>query len=378
MSAILRIIKKLTQRNIFIALIFIYLFAFPSVLFAQNSNKPQEKQEQLEGVITAIKEEKSYEAAGKKQLYQKLELLVTDGAKKGKKIIIDSGNMPVINVLKYQIGDKVLVTGSKTFEGKDFYYITDYIRRDSLYLLFALFVAVTLLIGTKRGAASLIGMVFSFILIFAFILPQISAGHDPITIAIIASIAIIPVTFYLSHGLNKKTTAAIAGTFIALLITGVLANFFVDAARLTGFASEEAGFLESAKHGLINIKGLLLAGIIVSVLGILDDITVSQAAVVYQLKAASPKLSFAELYSRAMDIGKDHIASVVNTLVLVYTGAALPLLLLFIDNPTPFGQVINHEIIAVEIVRTLVASIGLIVAVPITTFLTAYVVQKNI
>ena len=214
-------------------------------------------------------------------------------------------------------------------------------------------------------------------MIFAFILPQISAGHDPIFIAILASLFIIPVTFYLSHGLSRKTTTAVAGTFIALIITGILATIFVNVTRLTGFSSEEAGFLQAEKGGLVNIKGLLLAGIIVSVLGILDDITVSQASVVHQLKKLSPNLTLMQLYSKAMEVGRDHIASVVNTLVLVYAGAAMPLFLLFIDSSRPFGQVINHELIAEEIIRTLVASIGLILAVPITTFLTAYFIKKD-
>ena len=166
------------------------------------------------------------------------------------------------------------------------------------------------------------------------------------------------------------------GTLIALIITGILSSVFVEAARLTGFASEEAGFLRVARQ-MINIKGLLLAGIIIGVLGILDDITISQSAIVFQLKEANKKLKFNELYKRAMNVGQDHISSMVNTLVLVYAGASLPLLLLFIDNPQPFFEVINYEIIADEIVRTLVGSIGLILAVPITTLIAALVSNKK-
>jgi len=187
---------------------------------------------------------------------------------------------------------------------------------------------------------------------------------------------IIPITFYLSHGFNKKTTVAVGGTVIALIITGILAGIFVEAAKLTGFASEEAGFLQVAKQGLVNIKGLLLAGIIIGVLGVLDDVTVSQSAIVFQLKQANAKIKAGELYKRAMDVGKDHISSMVNTLVLVYTGAALPLLLLFIDNPHPFSEVVNYEIIADEIVRTLVGSIGLVLAVPITTLIASLTAEK--
>lgn len=277
--------------------------------------------------------------------------------------------MPIISTLEYKIGDKVSVSISKDPQGKDAYFVTDYVRRDALYWLFAVFAALVLIIGGLRGVFSLIGMGISFLIIFLFVLPQILAGRDPITIAIISSMAIIPITFYLSHGFNKKTSIAVIGTIIALVITGVLANFFVTFAHLTGFASEDATFLEAARQGTIQMKGLLLAGIIIGALGVLDDITVSQSAIVFQLKKTSPHLKIKDLYSKAMDIGRDHIASMVNTLILVYTGAALPLLLLFINSPRPFGEIINFELIAEEIVRTLVVSIGLILAVPIVTLI---------
>lgn len=353
---------------------FVFLFVFNSSSSAQMTPPKEEK---LEAVITQVIEEREVETNGKKQLYQKLELLVTKGSLKGKNIIVENGNIPATNIRQFEMGDTIMVTASKDFENKDFYFINDYVRRGPLYWLFGLFVGLTILIGRKRGLASIIGMAFSFFVIFSFLLPQISSGQDPIFIAIASSFFIIPVTFYLSHGFNKKTTSAIIGTVIALIITGILANIFVDAAKLSGFASEEASFIDAFSPGVINIRGLLLAGIIIGVLGILDDITISQAAIVSQLKKTGKDLSSSQLFSKAMDVGRDHIASVVNTLVLVYTGAALPLLLLFINNPAPFSEVINYEMLAEEIVRTLVASIGLILAVPITTFLAAYLVRKN-
>jgi uncharacterized membrane protein len=224
---------------------------------------------------------------------------------------------------------------------------------------------------------SLLGMALSFFIIFFYILPQISSGANPVEIAILGSLVIIPVSFFLSHGINKKTFVAIGGTLIALVITGILANIFVDSAHLTGFASEEAGFLQVAKQGVINMRGLLLAGIIIGVLGVLDDITISQSSIVFQLKEANNKLDANELYTRAMKVGQDHISSMVNTLILVYTGAALPLLLLFINNPHPFSEIIIYEIIADEIVRTFVGSIGLVLSVPITTFIATLVASKK-
>ena len=281
------------------------------------------------------------------------------------------------NVQKYQLNDRVVIGYSKGPNNNNFFYITDYIRRRPLFLLFVIFVAVTILIGKWRGVSSLLGMGISFFIIIAFILPKILAGYDPLQIAITGSLFIIPVTFYLSHGFNRKTTIAIIGTFITLIIVGLMAKYFVGITKLTGFASEEAGYLQTVAHKTINIKGLLLAGIIIGALGILDDITVSQAAIVYQLKKANFKLKQKELYKKAMDVGQDHISSMVNTLVLAYTGAALPLLLLFINNPHPFLEVINYEIIATEIVRTMVGSIGLILAVPITTLIASFDAEKT-
>ena len=345
----------------------------------QPSSTAESKEEVLEGKVVQILEEKQIIPVGttEPQLYQKLEILVTYGSLKDKKIVVENGNLPTSNLQKYKIADYLVINYSQDFEGNDNFYITDYVRRDTLFWLFVVFVVIAVAIGRWQGMTSLVGMAISFLVIFKFILPKISSGSPPVQIAILGSLVIIPATFLLSHGINKKTGIAIVGTLISLIITGLLANTFVMASKLTGFASEEAGFLQAYKPGLINIQGLLLAGIIIGVLGILDDITISQSAIVQQLKAANPRLKFQELYTKAMSVGKDHIASMVNTLILVYTGAALPLLLLFINNPHPFSEVVNYEIIAEEIVRTLVGSVGLMLAVPITTIIASFIADKK-
>jgi len=383
--------KYLIAILLFCLSVFSSLFFSPTVL-AQNEVEQGEielnqqlptadyQEETLEGRVTQILEEKQVIPIGTEepQLYQKLEILITKGSLKDEKITIENGNLPMSNLQKYKVGDELVINYGKDFEGNDTFYITDYVRRSALLWLFVIFVIIAVAIGRWQGMTSLFGMGISFLVIFKFILPKISAGSDPVQVAILGSLVIIPATFLLSHGVNKKTGIAIMGTLISLVVTGVLANAFVEASRLTGFASEEAGFLQAYKPGLINIKGLLLAGIIIGVLGVLDDITISQSAIVQQLKAANPKLKAGELYKKAMAVGKDHIASMVNTLVLVYTGAALPLLLLFIDNPHPFSEVVNYEIIADEVVRTLVGSVGLILAVPITTFIASFVAEQKV
>lgn len=288
--------------------------------------------------------------------YQKLEVVIN-----GQSQTIESNVFDSAQKFKYKKGDKIIISDG---------FITDFVRNDSLYVLFGIFVALTILIAGKWGLTSLVGMFYSFYIIFVFILPLITKGYDPTISAIIGALFIIPVTFSLSHGINRKTIVAILGTVISMVIIGLLSFIFVNLTKLSGFASEEAGFLQYQLGGIINMKGLLLAGIIISSLGVMDDITISQSSVVEELRKANPKLSKKELFLRSMRVGKDHISSMVNTLILVYAGASLPLMLLFVNNPGhPFSEIVNYEIVADEIVRTMVGSIGLILAVPITTFI---------
>jgi len=335
-------------------------------------------EEMLEAKVTQIFDETKSLLPGSEQyvLSQKLELLVTKGSLAGETLTIETGDLGVPNAPTYQVGDQVMVSFTQDNAGGKLFYISDYVRRDALIGLLVIFLVLTLIIARKRGVFSVLGMVISFAVIFMFVLPRILSGDNPVLIAILGSMVVLPATFFLSHGVNKKTLVAISGTLIALVITGLLAITFVQAAKLTGFSTEEAGFLSFESDQAINMQGLLLAGIIIGVLGVLDDITVSQSAIVFELKSANPKLGIGELYRRAMGVGQDHIASMVNTLVLVYTGASLPLLLLFVNNPRPISEIFNYELIADEVVRTLVGSIGLILAVPITTLIATLVANK--
>lgn len=359
-------------RNLFVFFVSVLLFlSISPVSFAQEKQDTQ-KEETLEAKVISVKTESKETEAGD-FFQQEIKLNITKGSLGGKDISVKIESLNGVNQKEYKTGDRVLVGYVKDESGGEFFYVQDYIRTTSLLYLFLIFVLLAVLISGWQGITSLFGLAISFLVIFFFILPRISTGDNPIVIAILGSFLIIPITFYLSHGFNKKTTVAIFGTIISLILTGALASFFVEFSKLTGFASEEAAFLQNAKQGVVNIKGLLLAGIIIGALGILDDITVSQASIVNQLKQTNSKLKFGELYGKAMKVGKDHISSLVNTLVLVYTGAALPLLLLFVNSQKPFLEVINNEIIAEEIVRTLVASSGLILAIPITTFIASLV-----
>jgi uncharacterized membrane protein len=256
------------------------------------------------------------------------------------------------------------------------YYIADFRRSFQLTLLAGAFIAAVVWFGRMQGVRALIGLALTFGIIIGFMIPALLQGRDPLLIAVVGSVLIMIITLYLSHGFSPKTTAAVVGTSCALLITGVLSVAFVEAAHLTGLASEEARMASVQVAGL-SLQGLLLAGIVIGGLGVLDDVTMSQSSTVFQLRQANPTAGFVELTAGALAVGRDHVAATVNTLVLAYAGASLPLLLLFAGSPDSLGQVVSSEVVATEIVRTLVGSIGLIAAVPITTALSALLVLDS-
>lgn len=334
--------------------------------------------ETFEGVIVSITNETKTQPTGEEYLFQIMDLRITTGSNTDEIIEVVNDSYATQGSVEYREGDRVLVARTIDFEGEEVFYIVDFIRFDSLLIFFGFFAVLAIVIGGRWGSASLIGMGFSFLVIFRFVLPQIMNGHNAILIAIIGSAIIIPVTFGLSHGLNVKTLMAGIGTVITLVITGLIATFAIDFLRLTGYGSEEGIYLRLQLGDIANMQGILLAGVIISSLGVLDDITISQASVVRELKQANKKYGFAQLYKRGMNVGRDHIASLVNTLVLVYAGASLPLMLLFFNSSMSFSEIVNIEMITEEIFRTLVGSIGLILAVPITTLLSAYFYTKDI
>lgn len=269
----------------------------------------------------------------------------------------------------YEIGERVILQEDAQFSG--LYSVTDKVRTGAIFQLLLLFVVVIVGVSGMAGIRSLLGLLFSFVVIFKFVLPQIVLGSNPLSVALLASCVILSVSYYLTHGISSKSSIAIVGTLGALVVTGLLASFFAQASFLSGFGSEEAGFL-LGKLSIPSFYNLLLAGIIIGSLGVLDDITISQAAIVEELSLANKKLDIKELYLRAMRIGHDHISSLVNTLVLVYAGSALPLLVLFVSSEASVFSLLNYEAVAEEIVRTLVGSIGLVSAVPLTTIIAAY------
>jgi uncharacterized membrane protein len=270
----------------------------------------------------------------------------------------------------YARGQRVELTRITQPGGAATYYISDFQRDRPLLVLAALFVVVVLAFGRFQGLRALLGLAASIAVIVVFIVPAILAGRPPVLVAIVGSGVVMVVTLYLAHGFHRKTTAAVVGTAGALLLTAGLAQVSVELTALTGLASEEARVAAFEVSGL-SLQGLLLAGIIVGGLGVLDDVTISQSSTVFELRGAAPEAGLGQLLRAALNVGRDHISATINTLFLAYAGAALPLLILFTLSQQPVASVLSSEIVAVEIVRTLVGSIGLIAAVPLTTLLAA-------
>ena len=302
------------------------------------------------------------------QRYQVARVELLEGEYRGIVMEMDYGRRQILSSVVYlQPGDEVLVTVGSTPDGILTVYFADFVRSDSLLWLAAIFVLFILVISGWKGLRSLLSMAFSLLVIIGYIIPHILAGEDPLRVSIIGSIILLGVTLYLTYGWNLKTHAAVTSMILVLFITGTLATLFVLFTRLTGSGDENALFLLQMLNTQINLRGLLLGGMIIGALGVLDDLVTTQASAVFELHRANPDLQFRELFRAAMRIGQDHVAATVNTLVLAYAGAALPMLLMFSLGRGNYGSLVNFEFIAEEIVRTLVGSLGLVTAVPLTT-----------
>lgn len=288
------------------------------------------------------------------------------GPDRGASIDLDlppSGSGP-----SFEVGDVLVVSYDSSAPDGFQYGFADRNRKPVLWWLAGLFALTVVLLGRLRGFAALAGLAASFVVLLKFVLPAVVAGTDPLAVAVVGASAIAFVALYLAHGFGPMTSVALLGTLASLGVTVVLARVFVELAGLSGFASEEASFVNVATTR-VDLAGLVLGGIVIGALGAIDDMTVTQASVVAELREANPALGPVRLFAAAMRIGRDHVASTVNTLALAYAGASMPLLVLFVLSEQSLGSIVNGEVIATELIRTLVGSIGLVTAVPLTTWL---------
>jgi uncharacterized membrane protein len=335
------------------------------------------KDEYFTGTILSV-EEKPVEMEGEdKQLFQKMKIKITNGNEKNKTIDVEQ-NILITGTKQLKKGDNIVLIKS-TIGDNMIYQIIDRYRMEPVLILIASFFVLAIGFGKIKGFSSIVGLAVSILVIIKFIIPQISAGSNPFVITLVGVLIIAFTSLYLAHGFSKKTTLALISTLITLGISIVLAKLSVDLTQLTGMGSEEALFLQLGPLSKLNLQGLLLGGIIIGTLGVLDDITTSQTAAIDEISKANPELKFNELYKRGVNVGHEHIASLVNTLFLAYAGSSLPLFLLFTQSQEqPFWLILNNEQFVEEIVRTVVGSIALILAVPISTILASYYFSNRI
>lgn len=357
-------------------------FFTPSV-FAQEQEPDVNSEESVQnlpkeqfyrGKVVDILREGSNDLGGVTNSFQVVQVEFLNGDKKGEITQFEhGGNVSISEAQLVQKNEEVVVVALPAVEGT-IYQIIDTYRLNNVWYIISFFFIVVVALSKWKGVGSIIGMFVSLLLITYFIVPFILQGYDPLLISIIGSAGILISTMYLAHGFSSRTTIAIGSILIALVITGVLAVIFVQTAKLTGLASDDAYALRFGLYDNLNFKGLLLGGIIIGALGVLDDIATSLTATIFEIKKANGKRSFRELFESGMEVGKEHVSSLVNTLILAYAGASLPLFLLIVVNPNnyPMWMVLNSEIMMEEVVRTLAGSLGLIFAVPITAALASY------
>lgn len=310
-----------------------------------------------------------------KAIYKTFELFVLSGPDSGKNIQIDT-DLPQL-----KIGDKVFISEIEQenliiedlsdLQEKSYEIIS--VNRVSKVLFFVfIFISVIIIFGGWQGVRSILALAGSFLAIFYILLPGILNGWDPFWSSALVSGIILFIAIFFTHGFNKESSVAFFGTIISILITGFLAFLAVSMNRLNGFSMDSSVLLNFNTGGELDFSGLLLGAIIIGVLGVLDDIAVTQAAVVTELFNSNSNLTRKQIYLKAVRVGKEHVSALVNTLVFAYTGTALPMLLLLSFYQYNFLYIINHEVFATEIIRTIVGSIGLVITVPIVTFLAVW------
>lgn len=352
-------------RRIILVTITTFMLAAPLVN-AQTAY--EELQAILRAEVVTISDERTERIMGTEAMttMQTVQARLLEGERSGDVVTFEN------DLIMLKSGDRIYLSHLRDINGREIFILKDVDRGSGLLFLFGLFVALLLWFAGKQGLRALGSLLLSIIGIVFVLLPALLAGYDPILMSLLISAVILALALFGTHGFNALSSIAFGGTVLAVLATSALAWLFVSGLRLSGYGSDASVYLNFATDGQLDLSGLLLGSIIIGVLGILDDISITQASVVRELRAANNSLGAFELYQRALRVGRDHVGSLVNTLALAYVGAALPLVLLFSTSNAPLYFTLNQEVIAAELTRILIGSIGLILAVPITTAIAAW------
>ena len=276
----------------------------------------------------------------------------------------------------FATGDAVIVGAAEDAPIESRYELIDVQRAWPLFALAITFAIAVVALSRWRGLASLASLALSVVILIVFVVPALLDGQPPLAVAVVGASAIMIVTLYLSHGVSLRTSVALLGTLISLSLTGLLGLLFTMVGGFTGLAGDSERYLATMGES-IDLRGLLLAGLVIGALGVLDDVTVTQTAAVWELADADPAASRRTLFSAGLRIGREHVSAAVNTLVLAYAGASLTLLMLFAVSGQGILDTVTTELVAQEVVRALVGGLGVIAAVPVTTVVAALAVRER-
>ena len=315
-----------------------------------------------------------YSISSEAETCRNVTVLVQEGPESGSLVVLPEVNTSFDPTFpQLAVGDNVILGFDPVTNS---YYYQDRDRMGSLWWLILIFAVTVICLARVRGLLALFAMAGTVLMLVKFVAPSVLDGNDPVLVCVVAAAAIAYFSLYFTHGFSLMTTVALAGTLIALGLTLGISWVFFELAKFSGYSSEEAFVLPFLAESL-DVRGLLLGGTIIAALGALDDVTVTQAATVLELSARNHDLSTKQLTMSGLRVGREHIASTVNTLLLAYAGSSIPLLLLFAVSEQSLGDVANSELIAIELVRTLCGSIGLVAALPITTYLAALLMRAD-
>jgi uncharacterized membrane protein len=354
------------MRITFLSLAACLLFLIPGPGHAQEVH--QELQETVPAEVLKILDERTEDIIGTdtEALVQEVRVRILGGARKGEEVEFET------DLMRLAVGDSIYVNRLESIDGVEYYTFKDANRRFALVTLGLFFVAALLFFSGLHGLRALGSLALSIVVLFFVLVPLLLSGYSPVLVSVLVAGPILGVTIFLTHGFHTRAKIAFLGTFGAVIATGCVATLWVGLARLTGLSSDEAIYLNFSTHGSLDFGGILLGSIIIGILGILDDVAITQASVVGELRRANATLTKRELYTRALRVGRDHIGSLVNTLSFAYIGASLPLVLLLVKAESGLVLSLNQEMVAVELIRIFVGSIGLILAVPLTTLIAVW------
>ena len=351
-----------------------YWFLTPFLLFgllsplASAQEAHQELQETVRAVVLEITDEfdRDIFGTGATTTVQQVRVEVRSGSKAGEVVNFEN------DLAVLEVGDKIFVNRLIAIDGEEYYTFKDIERRPQLLILGMVLLALIVAFAGWQGVRAVLSLLFSIVAILVLLVPALLAGYDPALASFGIAAVILAVTLFVTHGFRPHVTIAYLGTMLAVGVTCLVAWLSVGWLGLTGFSADASVYLNFATGGQLDLAGLLLGSIIIGLLGVLDDVSITQASVVLELRRANNTLSLRGLYERSVRVGRDHVGSLVNTLALAYVGAALPLVLLYAQSEATLLDVLNQEVIAAELLRIMVGSMGLVLAVPFTSLLAAY------